>query len=104
MIHKLKLLSKYYDDSEKNIKTFEIRKNDRNFKVGDILKLIRCSTIYIKGEYKGEIVFPNDFHYKQITYILDDKEYLQNGYICLGLQPVPAPESFEGCSEVKRKL
>ena len=38
-IHKLKLNAAYYDDSASGIKTFEIRKNDRNFKVGDILEL-----------------------------------------------------------------
>ena len=38
-IHKLKLNACYYDDSASGIKTFEIRKNDRDFKVGDILEL-----------------------------------------------------------------
>ena len=38
-IHKLKLNAAYYDDSASGIKTFEIRNNDRNFKVGDILEL-----------------------------------------------------------------
>ena len=30
-IHKLKLNAAYYDDSASGIKTFEIRKNDRDF-------------------------------------------------------------------------
>lgn len=33
-IHRLKLNSAYYNDSASGIKTFEIRKNDRNFQVG----------------------------------------------------------------------
>lgn len=100
MVHVLKLLSKYYDDSKKNIKTFEIRKNDRNFKVGDTLKLVSYNPIVIEGEYKGEVVLADEFHYKQITYILDNGEYLQPGYVCLGLQPVPEP--FANSSEIKR--
>ena len=39
IIHKLKLSADYYDDSASGVKTFEIRKNDRNFRVGDILEL-----------------------------------------------------------------
>ena len=31
-IHKLKLSADYYDDSASGIKTFEIRKNDRDYK------------------------------------------------------------------------
>ena len=38
-IHKLKLNAKYYEDSERGIKTFEIRKNDRDYKIGDVLEL-----------------------------------------------------------------
>lgn len=38
-IHKLKIDSKYFDAVLKGFKTFEIRKNDRNFKVGDKLIL-----------------------------------------------------------------
>lgn len=92
MIHELKLNSKYYYDSLMNIKTFEIRKNDRNFKIGDILKLVEYFPVLIEGKYKGEIVFTGQFHYKQITYILDDQEYLREGYVCLGLQPIPEPK------------
>ena len=38
-IHKLKIDSKYFDAVLKGFKTFEIRKNDRNYKVGDKLIL-----------------------------------------------------------------
>ena len=37
--HELKLDTKYFDDVKSGKKNFEIRKNDRNFKVGDILDL-----------------------------------------------------------------
>lgn len=77
--HELKLKSSYYNTSLINAKTFEIRKNDRNFKVGDVLKLVEVSSE--TQEITGK------FHCKQITYILDNAEYLKEGYVCLGLRP-----------------
>lgn len=94
MIHELKLNSKYYYDSLTNVKTFEICKNYRNFKVGDILKLVE--TIQLKENGRKYVVGTRP-HYKQITYILDDQEYLQEGYVCLGLQPVPEPKEEQKC-------
>ena len=39
MEHKLKTWPVFFADVESGVKTFEIRKNDRNFQVGDILIL-----------------------------------------------------------------
>jgi len=39
MIHKLKALNPYFSDILDGMKTFEIRKNDRNFQIGDQLLL-----------------------------------------------------------------
>lgn len=38
-VHKLKLFPEYFDAVANGIKTFEIRKNDRDYKVGDTLRL-----------------------------------------------------------------
>lgn len=38
-IHELKLDIKYFDDVKSGKKNFEVRKNDRDFQVGDILKM-----------------------------------------------------------------
>lgn len=38
-IHRLKILPEYFETQKNRVKTFEIRKNDRNFKVGDKLML-----------------------------------------------------------------
>lgn len=89
MVHELKLNTKYYHDSLVNIKTFEIRKNDRNFKVGDILKLVEVTQLTENGR---QYVLDTQQHYKQITYILNNQEYLKEGYVCLGLQPIPEPK------------
>ena len=87
-IHKLKLNAAYYNDSASGIKTFEIRKNDRNFKVGDILELreYAWSNLEKRGAYTGAV------HWKIITYILDDEEYLHDGYVCLAVSPIAEPE------------
>ena len=38
-VHKLKTWPKYFLDVREGVKTFEFRKNDRDFKVGDFLLL-----------------------------------------------------------------
>lgn len=37
IIHELKTLPEYFELVRKGIKNFEVRKNDRDFKVGDML-------------------------------------------------------------------
>lgn len=39
MIHELKIKPKFFQDIINGIKNFEIRKNDRMFRIGDILVL-----------------------------------------------------------------
>lgn len=39
MIHELKILPEYFKAVENGTKTFEIRTNDRDYKLGDILVL-----------------------------------------------------------------
>ena len=85
-IHKLKLNAKYYEDSERGIKTFEIRKNDRDYKIGDVLELRE----YIE-DIRGLGCYTGNVHWKIITYILDDDLYLAPGYVCLGLSPIAEP-------------
>lgn len=75
-IHELKISPKYYDAVISNIKHFELRKDDRDYKVGDFIVLRE----YENGEYTGrETRF-------QIEYILRDcAEYgLMDGYCILG--------------------
>jgi hypothetical protein len=52
MRHELKTWPEHYDNVVKGAKTFEIRKNDRDFRVGDTVALRRfCPE---KKEYTGE--------------------------------------------------
>lgn len=78
LIHDLKILPEYFDLVQSREKTFEIRKNDRNYQIGDIVVLKEWDLI--KQEYTGRTVS------RVITYILDDNTYLQNGYVALGIK------------------
>lgn len=78
VVHALKTEQPYFNDIKSGAKTFELRKNDRNYKVGDTLILQEWSST---GGYTGETVV------KIVTYILKDcVEYgLQDGYCILGI-------------------
>lgn len=52
MIHELKILPKYFEDVSAGRKNFEIRRNDRDFKVGDVLVLKE----YYRGKFTGKEV------------------------------------------------
>ncbi len=85
-VHDLKTVQPYYDASECGDKTFEIRKNDRDFKVGDILRLY---------EWDGEKATGRE-HCKQITYILDNPAYLASGMVCLAVKRINKEEAEDG--------
>lgn len=78
MKHILKIDRRYYLAIRKGLKTFELRKNDRNYKVGDTIHFIS-----IKG---GE--FSKKYNEYKITYILSNVEKygLNKDYCILALQ------------------
>lgn len=76
MTHDLKILPIYFEEVLKGIKTFELRKNDRNFKTEDILRLRE----FLNGEYTGREVL------RRVTYILGGGNYgLEEGYVILAI-------------------
>ena len=76
-IHDLKIDPEYFDDVITGEKRFEVRKNDRGFKKGDLLNLQEYDRE--KKEYTGrKTLIP-------VRYILDNQEYLREGYVILGL-------------------
>ena len=87
MIHELKILPKDFQDVIEGIRTFEIRKNDRDFKIGDILLLEEydLNKEYVDRNdnltnYSGRKIV------KEITYILKDVDGLDNDYSILGIK------------------
>lgn len=81
MIHELKIEPQYYEDIKIGLKTFEIRKNDREFKLGDILILNEYDSG--AGTYTGQKIL-----IVRVTYLLNDPEYCKEGYVILGIIPV----------------
>lgn len=76
MIHELKTLPEYFKAVADGSKTFEVRKNDRPFHVGDFLALNE----YEKGDYTGRCLIV------RVTYILNDQKYCKNGYSVIGIE------------------
>lgn len=77
-VHSLKTHSVPYQGVISGRKTFEIRKNDRDFQVGDILKLREWN-----GDYTGRHM---SFW---ITYILPGPNYgVPEGYCIMSIIPV----------------
>ena len=77
MIHTLKILPEYFDAVRRGDKNFELRKDDRNFQVGDIVIL----NLWMPGV--GHI---DASHPVKIKYILRDCEEfgLMKGYCIFG--------------------
>lgn len=77
MTHALKIRPEYFAVVALGRKTFELRRNDRDFRVGDILRLREWD-----GErYTGRTV------QRRITYTLDPCSIMdcEPGYLVLGL-------------------
>lgn len=93
-LHELKIKHKYLVEVNYGNKTFELRKNDRDYQVGDLIHFID-----IKGEDKEfntwgvEQAIDEDALYK-ITYVLKDvPEYgLDKDYCILGIKKLKIDE------------
>lgn len=80
MIHHLKTVQPFFDDMKNGIKTFESRKDDRNFQVGDILVLHEYDPR--TNEYSGDVL------HKRITYKLPEGA-CSPGYCVLQTEDYP---------------
>ena len=79
MIHELKTLKRFFEDVISGKKTFEIRKNDRNFQEGDLLAL---------NEYDDHnAYYTGNSCLVYIDYILPDYDYNKEGYVTMSIKP-----------------
>ena len=75
MTHALKTVPPFFKDVVEGKKTFEVRKNDRLFKVGDKLLLQEFhGDKYTGQEWEGHI-----------TYILDSSDFCKKGFVIMGI-------------------
>lgn len=82
--HRLKVLIKYADAIINGTKTFEVRKNDRGYEVGD--KIV-FDVVTNEGYSIGEAArHPLNGATYRIDYILDDFEGLAQKYVALAIR------------------
>ena len=69
MEHELKILPQYFEEVWNENKTFELRKDDRDYKIGDTIRLL-------------------EFDYGTILYILRDADQygLKEGFVILAMR------------------
>lgn len=80
-IHELKTWNPYFEHVRLGFKTFELRKNDRDYKMSDEVLLREWDPK--TEEYTGRIL------HRYISYILNDPKFgLQEGYVILGLKTI----------------
>lgn len=85
-IHELKTWPVFFTAVKEGRKTFEVRKNDRNFQVGDELLLRE----FIPADYfdfGDEEKYSGEICHRKITYILKGGEFgIDKDTVILGLQ------------------
>jgi hypothetical protein len=89
-LHILKTVNPYFEQAWLDNKTFEVRKNDRNFQIHDIVQLKYYNPLNPNSDLKvaNELKDHWNDHYLlgQIKYILDDPVYCKEGYVIFSLE------------------
>lgn len=78
-LHRLKLSLDYYDDVMSGAKNFEVRKNDRDYQVGDLIEFLPSE--------RGVALPKCDDRIFLITYMLSSSQFdaIKDGYVVLGI-------------------
>lgn len=79
-VHELKTVQPYFDAVVSEAKTFEIRRADRDFKIGDLLVL---------WEWDGE-AYSGMWALRVITYVMQDGRQfaVDPAFVVLGIRPL----------------
>ena len=103
-VHELKILPKYFNAVVDGTKTFELRKDDRGFQVGDFLMLKEFNLQEKYETIEGdESYFSGRKILKQINYILKDESEemgLKKDYVVLGIKPIDEDVELEWKSDM----
>lgn len=76
--HELKTISPFFEDVANGTKTFEIRRNDRDFQAGDVLILRQWN--------ERDQMFGQRLVVRRVTCVLQDERFLPPGYCCMGIE------------------
>lgn len=79
-VHNLKTWTPFFLEAKSGVKQFEVRKNDRDYQVGDTLILEDFDPN--KEKYTGGWV-P-----KRVIYKLDDPRFVKEGFVILGVEDI----------------
>lgn len=79
-VYQLRLPGSCYEDTKNGIKTFELRKKEKEYRKGDILELME----FTEGRHTGRVIRA------EITYILDDYTGLEDGYCIMAIRVLAA--------------
>jgi hypothetical protein len=90
--HELKLHPDPFGAVEDQTKTFEYRKDDRGFKVGDTL---------ILREYHPLMAYTGRYLLRKVTYILADGFAVPAGYCVMSVRPLTQDEEADHAAGVK---
>lgn len=86
MIHELKTWPEYFQAVMRGDKTFEVRKDDRGFKVNDEVLLKEFYPPTDKAELQG---YTGRIIHRRVSYVLRGGNFgLEWGYVILGLQKI----------------
>lgn len=99
MIHELKVDRKYFISIAQGKKTFEVRKNDRDFQIGDFLALNETEKTPGGVNYTGDAVLAI------VKYILDTPDYCKDGFVIMGIKlcGVTFDSAYGPCILLKRE-
>lgn len=76
MIHQLKIERKYFSQIVDGSKTFEVRKDDRDYQTGDYLALNEVC----EGEYTGFSMLV------MVTSLLNDPKFCKSGFVIMSIR------------------
>lgn len=82
-VHSIRLAKTYFNDVASGKKSFELRKNDREYKVGDILEMLE----FADGKNTGRII------QAEVVYMLEGYTGLEEGYCILGISVLKVSDS-----------
>ena len=81
MIHTLKCWPAYFNRLGTNEKTFEVRRNDRDFQAGDVLDIREYDPTTLGGAYTGRTLS------RRVSYVLHGGQFgIKRGYVVMALE------------------